>query len=241
MELPEKEAHIWYFNLDQASKKLVYVETLLSNDEIEKANKFKFEKDCQISMLARALLRLISSIYLDLESSEISFKYTEYGKPYYDFPTSMRFNVSHSGCGIALAFVRKGEIGVDIERINNDFDVLSISENFFSAAEINALQRLPKNEQVSGFYRCWTRKESFIKAKGSGLSFPLHSFTVSLRDKDAALLKTEWNPSEKENWNLFSFVPEKNYIGALTVDNSIRKTIHFDINDLNIKKRKVDC
>lgn len=169
---------------------------------------------------------MLSGDYLGHAANTIEFKYGDYGKPEYNFPTDLKFNVSHSGKLIVLAFVKDSEIGVDVEKIKTDFDVLKLAENFFSATEIAMLHDVKQSDLYTAFYRCWTRKESFIKAKGNGLSFPLASFTVSLGDKEAELLKTEWNPSEKEEWKLFTFEPTFSYVGALSVGVNIKKVVH---------------
>lgn len=228
MHLPENESHIWYFDIENVSKEIEFYTSFLVSDEVAKANKFKFAKDRAVSILARAALRVLSGRYLNKSPKEIKINYGEYGKPYYEFPTPIDFNLSHSGNYIAIAFARNSKVGVDIEKIKDDFDVVNIAENFFSSDEIQSLKEFSETNRPRAFYRCWTRKESFIKVKGSGLSFPLASFTTSLEEKYPKLLKTEWDPSEKEEWNLFSFEPSSGYIGALTVDKTIQSVKYFD-------------
>jgi 4'-phosphopantetheinyl transferase len=95
---------------------------------------------------------------------------------------------------------------------------MEIARNYFSEREIEALGNFPPSQRARAFYRCWTRKESFIKAKGTGLSFPLNAFTVSLNSDDSAkLLETQWQASERSEWNLYSFTPSEGYLAALKV------------------------
>ena len=223
MVLPENEVHVWSLNIDDFYRDIELYKNYLSGEEITKANKFKFELDKTVSVMARCSLRMLSSNYLGCNAGTLNFKYGIYGKPDYNFPSVLKFNVSHSGKMVVLAFVKNSEVGVDIEKIKTDFDVMDLAENFFSKDEIAQLRSIKKSDLFEAFYRCWTRKESFIKAKGSGLSFPLASFSVSLDKEEAKLLKTEWSPSEKEEWRLFSFEPNSGYIGALTVAGHIQK------------------
>ncbi len=93
------------------------------------------------------------------------------------------------------------------------------------------MKEIPIQNHVKGFYRCWTRKESFIKAKAKGLSFPLDSFSVSIdSDEKTELLETKWDKNEKELWNLFSFTPQENYIGAVSVKGNIQNIKYYNIN-----------
>ncbi len=232
MELPGNEVHVWYFDVDGFSKDIELYKTCLSKEEILRSNKFKFEKDRILNIMAKSSLRILSGLYLGCAASAIEFKYGTYGKPDYNFPADIKFNVSHSGKLIALGFVKDSEIGIDVEKVKTDFDVLNLAENFFSRTEIRMLHDVQQDDVHNAFYRCWTRKESFIKAKGSGLSFPLASFTVSLNDKEAKLLKTEWSPSEKEEWKLFSFVPTPGYVGALSIEANIQKVVYRSWNGI---------
>lgn len=221
-ELSEKKIHFWYCDFAENIDALESYYSLLSSDEKERSRKFKFDKDSNCYIISRGILRFLTGIYLNMNPKNIKFKYTSFGKPLLDFETDLKFNISHSGNMAVFAFFKNQEIGVDIEKIKNDFNVMELAQNFFSKTEIEALERVPKKELSRAFYRCWTRKESFIKAEGTGLSFPLNQFSVSLEDdKHAELLETKWNSKEKKEWQLFSFIPTIGYIAAVALKNSL--------------------
>jgi 4'-phosphopantetheinyl transferase len=134
-----------------------------------------------------------------------------------------------------FSFVKDFDIGTDIEKTKHNFDVLHIATNYFSELEIETLKKMPKNMHVEGFYRGWTRKESFIKATTQGLSFPLNSFSVSLNSNDTAkLLETKWDENEKNSWSLFTFSPHQDYIGAISVKGIIDKVNYFEVDISNL-------
>ncbi|MBT9189055.1 4'-phosphopantetheinyl transferase superfamily protein [Zobellia russellii] len=228
MELSENEAHVWSFKVSDFDKISSYLQ-LLSLDEKERVTRFKFQKDRKTYILTRGLLRVLSGNYLNIFPEKIRFKYNDYGKPDYHQETSLRFNVSHSVECIALAFVKNSAIGIDVEKVRTDFDALKLAENFFSFKEIEMLHDVPQNNLYKAFYNCWTRKESFIKAKDIGLSFPLTSFTVSLDEENAELLRTDWDHQEKNEWKLFSLRLQNDYVGAITTAAGIRSVLYFNL------------
>jgi 4'-phosphopantetheinyl transferase len=110
-------------------------------------------------------------------------------------------------------------VGIDLERIRFDLAVLEIAERFFSRRELAMLRALPTELQREAFYRCWTRKEAYIKARGEGLSLPLDQFDVSLAPGEpAAVLGTQHDPSEASRWSLRELTPAPGYFAALAVE-----------------------
>jgi phosphopantetheine--protein transferase-like protein len=123
------------------------------------------------------------------------------GPPYAD--SGVTFNLSHAGGVALLAFSRSRELGVDVERVRRDLDVDSIARRYFSLHEQRDLATFNSEERYETFFRCWTRKEAYIKAKGEGLSLPLDQFDVSLAKGDTnALISTRHDGSEAARWSL---------------------------------------
>jgi len=100
-------------------------------------------------------------------------------------------------------------------------EVEQIAKRFFSAAEQEALGSLDKSARVPAFFRCWTRKEAYVKAVGTGLSLPLDQFDVSLLPgKPANLLATRPDPDEASRWILRNIEIEQAYAAAFVVERS---------------------
>ena len=55
-----------------------------------------------------------------------------------------------------------------------------VAKRFFSATEVAAIRGLPANLQRQAFFKCWTSKEAFLKAKGTGLSGALDEVKIAL-------------------------------------------------------------
>lgn len=227
-KLPPNEVHLWHCRFDANKAYIEDFKRMLSDDEVEKASRFKFDIHREQSIISRGLLRTLLGRYLQISPNNLRFGYTEFDRPFLKEKTSLEFNVSHSGNRLVIGFVQNVEIGVDIEKLKSDFDVMAIAQSFFSLDEIETLNDLPDENKVDAFYRCWTRKESFIKAKGSGLSFPLTSFSVSLNTDTAKLLRTDWDTREKEEWQIFTFTPQESYQGAISVRSPISDVRQMD-------------
>jgi 4'-phosphopantetheinyl transferase len=210
LSLSDTIVHVWRAELANASA------DLLASDERERAAQFHFDKDRNWYIAARAILRQLVGRYEKVSPQSIQFTYNTFGKPAIN-GSSLRFNTSHSG-GLALfAFTRSRNIGVDLERMRPDFSSREIATQFFSPDEIAALRALPADSQARAFFNCWTRKEAFIKAHGSGLSLPLHKFVVSL-DGPAQLVRTDFDPDAVHHWTLHDLEVAQGFAAALALE-----------------------
>jgi 4'-phosphopantetheinyl transferase len=219
-KLTADSVHVWRASLDQPPALVASLRQLLSTDEQSRVDRFHFEKDRRHFTVARACLRTLLGRYLEWPPAEIRFSYSDHGKPALDerLGRQLKFNLAHSG-GLALyAFTPAADIGVDLEFIRPDFTGDDVARRFFSATEVAALDRLPAPARHQAFFNCWTRKESFIKAKGLGLSLGLDQFDVSLGpDEPAALLSTRWDRSEARRWSIKTIEVGPGYAGAVAV------------------------
>jgi 4'-phosphopantetheinyl transferase len=221
--LPAEQVHVWYRPLIQNIPNLNSFYDFLSTDERERASRYRFDRHRNEFILTRATLRILLASYLEKSPEQFAFAYSAQGKPSLaDESTDLHFNVSHTisgGDGLAaLAFARKREVGVDVETIRPDCDAEKLAERFFSASERDYILRFSGDALKEAFFRCWTRKEAFIKAKGGGLSIPLNQFDVSIdQNQPAALLATRPDPAEARRWQLHSLPVKTGYAAALAV------------------------
>lgn len=221
--LKDGEIHVWRVNLDKESSSVQMLFETLSADEKQKAGKYRFEKDRSHFVVARGSLRNILGGYLNMSPPQIRFSYNRFGKPFLESESNqIRFNVSHSQ-GIALfALTREQEIGIDIEFINDNVEILKTAESVFSPTEISTLKTLPSNMQTAAFFCGWTRKEAFIKAVGEGFSYPTKQFTIPIKPEESDILLR----TNVKNWSLMSLLSEHNFMAALAVEGKI-KTVRY--------------
>ena len=108
------------------------------------------------------------------DPEQIEIYKNEHGKEYIKDRDIFR-NVSHTK-GLLCSAVSDTEVGVDCETASDrDFD--GLAKRFFTKAEQERIlaAKDPKDE----FFRIWTKKESYVKYTGEGLSRPLDSFDTA--------------------------------------------------------------
>jgi len=223
IELGADEAHVWRASLDQDAKVIANLAALLSQDEYQRAARYHLPIHRDRFIAGRGILRKIISAYLSIPPAELQFTYNEYGKPAVSDDQNDRalnFNLSHSAELALYAVTRGRAVGIDIEYIREDFATLEIAEHFFSKDEVQSLKAAPTSQRAEAFFNCWSRKESYIKAIGMGVSFPLDGFTVSLAPNDPpALLKVVGDDSEPGRWQMYDLKAREGYAASVIVEN----------------------
>ncbi len=223
--LASDEVHVWLADLEHPVPQLKTLRDTLSSGELERADRFHFQRDREQFIAARGLLRAILSRYLDRGPDELTFSYGPNGKPALTSESDegeLCFNLSRRQ-GLALYAVTRGQkIGVDLELIREDLACEQIAERFFSPRENAALQATPMQMRQEAFFTLWTCKESYIKATGTGLSLPLDQFNVlpiaTLATKPEVFLSIEKDPEEAARWSLRMLPAAPRYAAALAVE-----------------------
>ena len=154
--------------------------SMLSDDEARRIARFVQPSDALRFVVGRALARRMLSEYADIAPRDWPFVIDEHGRPQLaERPPSapdLRFNLSHTQGLVACAVAIGREVGLDVEHVGRRL-VHDVPERFFSPREVADLRALPEDEQPIAFFDYWTLKESYIKARGLGLTLPLRHFT----------------------------------------------------------------
>jgi 4'-phosphopantetheinyl transferase len=225
--LAEHEVHVWraWLDLDAISTSRFY--STLSPEEKTRAAGFVLARDRDRFTVTHGILRQVLGRYLYMPPANVPIKVGPHGKPALSNeakkdPAPLHFNLSHSdGLGL-FAFSLESEVGIDVEQIRPEVAKEGIEEAYFSAREQRELDALPAESRAEGFFRCWTRKEAYVKAGGEGLLLPLDSFDTSLTPGQPAVL----HRVDQERWSLYSVCPEPGFIAAVVVE-SKKNTLKF--------------
>jgi len=219
--LGDNEVHVWRASLELPAPRVQALQHDLSEEELERAERFHFQRHRNHFIVARGLLRTILGRYLKTEPRRLRFHYGPKGKPELAGKAGQRalhFNVSHSHELALYAITHGREIGVDVERIRPDVASEKIAERFFSPREAGTLRELPAEVRQEAFYTCWTRKEAYLKAIGEGITLRLDQFEVSVTPGEPAiLLNINGDPKEASYWSLKELDPGPGFVGALAV------------------------
>jgi 4'-phosphopantetheinyl transferase len=216
LTLAPKELHLWRARCDEDLEPLQHYQELLSADERERAGRFVVDGARRDFIVSRGMLRELLAAYLNTRLADIVLRYGINGKPHVwtgDAESTVRFNVSHSKGFAVFAFSLQAEVGVDVERIREEFPGREIAERFFSEQEVAALGKVPPERSSVAFFTCWTRKEAYVKARGGGLQIPLRSFSVGLEEDEEQLVD-----EQGKKWSIHAFQAGAGFAAAVAVE-----------------------
>lgn len=212
------EIDVWTFQIDVPDHTAVALSALLSREERERADRFVRSQDALRYRAGRGRLRELLARYVGAAPQDLVLGTGPSGKPHVVAPSvHLHFNLTHSDGLAALAVSPEAEVGLDIERIRPLCE--GELDGNFSRREQGALAQLSGDERLYAFYRCWTRKEAFVKAHGAGLSVPLQSFDVSLTAQEdrGLLVRLDHGIGSLDAWEVVNLDVAPGFCGALAV------------------------
>ncbi len=151
----------------------------LSSDEQQRAARYRQPGDSELYLLAHVMLRDVLGRAVGRDPARLQFTCDPGGKPQLA-DRAVEFNLSHTR-GAVLIGVGGAPLGVDIEHEDRRAR-MDVAQRFFSPPEFQRLAELDTASQRREFFRIWTLKEAWLKARGSGLAEPLDAFQVQADD-----------------------------------------------------------
>lgn len=146
---------------------------LVSEQRQQRLARFAVEKDKVASLLAQLLARYVLTQTLGIDNTQIHFARGAHGKPYLESFADVHFSVSHTDGCVAFA-IGTGRLGVDAEKRRPAN--LRIAERFFTARETERIYA--SADRQAAFFEVWTKKEAYLKMRGTGLTESLRDFDV---------------------------------------------------------------
>ncbi len=127
------------------------------------------------SHLAAGLLLDYALRPFGLREGCMEYSENDFGKPFFKNRPDICFNLSHSG-KYAVCAVSDRAVGIDAETCDDIGSALEIAKRYFTSAEYESIKK--SGDTKSAFLNIWTRKESLLKALGTGISGGLSSYEV---------------------------------------------------------------
>lgn len=150
---------------------------LVSEDEHQRWQVFRFERHAREYLATHAMARIALSHYHPLAPQDWRFSVNSYGKPAIEPECGLRFNLSNSPGLVVCLIARGAEVGVDVEPHERAKKIAELAPEVFSPLELAQLEALRSEEKLHRALSLWTLKEAYIKARGMGLSLPLKKFS----------------------------------------------------------------
>lgn len=226
--LDPEEVHIWSACLSENDNKILYYASLLSQNEQKRVSSFQFRKDQSRYIISRGILRCLLGRYLEEEPKRIDILYGFWGKPCLLKEKSLFFNLSHSGDYILYSFARWYEVGIDVEYVDTTLELENMARSVLLPDEFLYWYSLPPKKKIRAFFKYWTAKESFLKAREKGWVEDQSVF-ISFE----TLIKLNNDPQKRNSLKTdkvtypYCFEPIPNYPSALYIEGPSLYPRHF--------------
>lgn len=225
ISLTSAEIHVWLAFYDQIEDERLHAayRELLCSEERAQEPRFHFARDRRRYLVTRALVRTVLSRYISIDPKQCTFSPNAYGRP--DIVNAeaaaagLSFNISHTHSLIVLGVTQGRELGIDVENVVARAAPLDVADRYFAPGEVAVLRAAPRHEQQHRFFEYWTFKESYIKARGMGLSLPLDKFGFRYPDDRAVEIAIDAElADDAARWQFWQFRPMPEYLVALCAE-----------------------
>jgi 4'-phosphopantetheinyl transferase len=231
MELNDNTIHLWMTDLALIADEALPARylTLLTPDEKQRHAQFRFDADRLRYLATRALVRTVLSRYIPIAPEAWRFTEDTYGRPsILNAPgraAQLNFSLSHSGSLILLAVTSGTALGVDVEHRRGRPAPLEVADRYFARAEVNQLRAIPFASQSDRFFDFWTLKESYMKAKGMGLSLPLDRLSFAFPTDTGITFSIDQDlAGEAARWRFWQSYPSDDYVMAICAERGSKQS-----------------
>lgn len=223
--LASNEIHLWLTSCGAISDEELHraYSKVISETEREQQARFHFRRDRLRYLVTRVLVRTVLSRYAPIDPSGWRFSANAYGRPQIANSEAqdlrLSFNVSHTHDLIVLGVTKNRALGVDVENVRARKISLEIADRFFAPTEAAQLAAVPPHQRQDRFFEYWTFKESYIKARGMGLSLALDKFSFQYPSERSVCLSIDSELADvPERWRFWQLRPAPDYLLAVCAE-----------------------
>lgn len=234
----------WAFNFQDwkpTFQEWMLASQCVQTEENERIHRFVFAEDSKAAMVGQLLMRKAATEITEIPYNEVRFTRSETGKPFIcshsDVLKNMNFNfnVSHHGSMCVLAAGPGRSLGVDVMKVELRSsrslpEYFNLMQKQFSSAEWDFIM-CPgtENEQLQRFFRLWCLKESYVKARGTGISYNLRNLSFdckTTRLKECVVVtdtKLYIQGSLESGWLFEETMLDKNHCVAVAIEKGLQE------------------
>ncbi len=197
--MSSEEADVWVVRpQDVMDDEMRSFEVTLDSTEVERAGKFRFERDRRAYVVAHGLRRTVLGDLLGVGASRLVFSRQDSGQPHLKWPEKSQLYFSHSHTRELVAFaVAKSPVGVDVECVAGGQPDLDLLEPYVALPCVS--QRIAElgADPADHFFFYWTALEAFWKAAGKGLSLENPRICFEKNSEGRFEVKAESGPGRR--------------------------------------------
>ena len=228
-DAPDAALVVWIARVPEFREELPALEALLDPREVERAGRFRFPEDRARFVVGRGLLRHALRRYAPQIPATLEIAYSNLGRPFIPAEhEAPRFSISHTRDLVTLAFADVAQVGVDVEFIQAPVDLLDLAERILSEDDFRTFQTFPPVERQLAFFRAWTRKEAYLKARGEGIGTGLQDVSVSFAAEAASPVNDRRDESSA-SWRLHMLPVPDDYMSCVACDEAARPVASFAV------------
>jgi 4'-phosphopantetheinyl transferase len=207
--------------LDLPEEAVAALEQRLSEEERERAARFRFAADRLLFVASHALLHHV----LDgaLGHAAWRLRAESGGRPLLELPAgapALQVSLTHTRGLAAMALANGRRVGVDTEALARPEAVALLADRVLAPCEREALAALPAADRPRAFTRYWTLKEALSKALGEGLARPFE--TLPFRLEPLSLLAPHGTHGR---WHMEELQPTAEHQIALAVSRGVEPPV----------------
>ena len=219
LQLQAGQVDVWLTSLVGFSDQDACLQ-LLSEPERDQWSRFRVEDARLQYLVTRALVRTTLSRYAEVSAKNWQFGMNKYGRPHISQPKAvcdLCFNLSNTTGLVVCAVSKDCEVGIDVENLARTVDIDELAPSVFAPAELADFRWCGEQDRYNRFFSYWTLKESYIKARGMGLSIPLDAFWFELGGSSPLLYVTDRCPDIPERWRFYQYAPTDEHMMAVAI------------------------
>lgn len=194
---------------------------------LSSAEKLRYDqyhpKAARLFLISRVLVKTVLADKLGISPHQVNIQLHPNGKPFVQGSKAVYFNLTHSADVIILAVTEEGEIGVDIEQVDREFEWMRV-DSVLAPTEIEWIKENELTDPFSvyqRFFQIWTLKEAYIKCTGEGMSRHLKKLNFHVLPEHIQFLDSTNDAQKTEEYYFESYIYDSHFIFSICLQQSL--------------------